>query len=80
MFKKILIALLSAQLVIVPAQAETKCTKSFIGLDDAIIIFMGSWIVITILDRWATKVQNDELKKKLEQEKAKQPASNTCML
>ena len=77
MFKKILIAVLAAQLVIQPVQAKSKCEQGFIGLDDAIVIFLGSWLVINILDRLVTKFENEELKKKLEQEKAK---PTTCSL
>jgi hypothetical protein len=77
MFKKILVAILAAQLVIQPVQAKSKCEQGFVGVDDLIVFAIGFWAVLITLDRWATRVQNEELKKKLEQEKAK---PTTCSL
>lgn len=77
MFKKILVAILAAQLVITPVHAKQECTKGFVGIDDVIIIFLSSWLLMTV---WSNAHQKAELRKQLEQEKAKQPAPNSCLL
>lgn len=80
MFKRILIAVLAAQLVITPAQAKQECTKAFVGIDDAIILFLASWLIVKTFEKLAVIDERDELKKQLEQERAKQPAANTCLM
>lgn len=75
MFKRILIAILAAQLVIVPAQAKTKCEKGFIT--ETILVMWITYFGLSYLNKL---IENNELKKQLEQEKAKQPANNTCLL
>lgn len=77
MFKKILVAVLAAQLAITPVQAKQECTKGFVGIDDLVLIFVSTWLLVTI---WSSAQEKAELKKQLEQEKAKQPAANSCLL
>jgi hypothetical protein len=77
MFKRTLVALLVAQLVITPVQAKQECTKAFVGIDDLIIIVLSSLMLVYI---GSNAVEKAELRKKLEQEKAKQPAPNSCLL
>jgi hypothetical protein len=77
MFKKILVAFLAAQLVITPVQAKQECTKAFVGVDDLVIMFIGAWLFISSVSHY---VEKQDLKKQLEQEKAKQPAPNSCLL
>ncbi len=80
MFKKILVAFLAASLVITPAQAKQECTKGFVGIDDVMIIGLSLWLFFSSLKAVKTINERDELKKQLEQEKAKQPAANSCQL
>jgi hypothetical protein len=80
MFKKILVAFLAAQLVITPVQAKQECTKAFVGVDDLVIISLGLWLFFSSLKAIGNSYERDELKKQLEQEKAKQPAPNSCLL
>lgn len=71
MLKKILAAVLAAQLSIAPVQAETKreCTKGFVGFDD----FMAG-VAITYVIGWLTYygVKAYHVVKKNEAERAKQ--------
>jgi hypothetical protein len=80
MFKKILVAVLAAQLAISPAKAKAKCEQGFIGFDDAFIIYLGAVLLIQTFRNVMKANEIEELKKKLEQEKAKQPAANTCLM
>lgn len=80
MFKKILVAVLAASLVVTPVQAKQECTKSFVGVDDIIIIFISAWLFVQSLNAVETIYKRKELEKQLEQEKAKQPAANSCLL
>jgi hypothetical protein len=80
MFKKILVAVLAAQLVISPVQAKAKCEQGFIGLDDAFILWLSAVLLMQTIRNFMKESEIEELKKKLEQEKAKQPAANTCLL
>lgn len=84
MFKRILIAVLAAQLVITPVQAKQECTKAFVGIDDIIMIAISTYLIISSLtavaNRRKSEAENEKLKKELEQERAKQPAANTCLM
>lgn len=80
MFKKILVAILAASLVITPVQAKQECTKGFVGVDDLLVITLSLWLFFSSLKAIGNSYERDELKKQLEQEKAKQPAANSCQL
>jgi hypothetical protein len=76
MFKKILVAVLAASLVVTPVQAKQECTKAFVGVDDVILIFISAWLFVKSINA----IQREYERKQLEQEKAKQPAANSCQL
>lgn len=80
MFKRILIAVLAAQLVVTPVQAKQECTKAFVGIDDIMMIGVSIWLIVTSINAAITRQERDKLKKELEQERAKQPAANTCLM
>lgn len=86
MFKKLIVAVIAAQLTIIPVQAEmkqtkTQCTQAVFGIDDAVVLAVTSYLVVhfvgSFIKAW-NKVSKERADAKAKQETQK-PASN-CQL
>jgi hypothetical protein len=78
---KALVVIFSLNLVITPAIAEAnqkpECSKSFIGIDDALLMFAGAWLFITVMEKMALRGKIAKLEEEL---KAKTAEPKTCTL